>query len=194
MGRTHTWNEEGTMAKDLNKVQLTGHLGADPEMRYTAQGSAVTTFRVASGRTWKDKEGTQHDDTEWFRIVAWDKLGEICNQYLTKGTRVYVEGRLQTRKWTDRDGQDRYTSEVIAQDMIILSSRGERGQVPEADTDFEEPEDLPAATSAPPARRAPAAAPAPASGGSRPAAPASRAPAAPRNKPQPIDSDDDIPF
>ncbi|MEI7772624.1 MAG: single-stranded DNA-binding protein, partial [Chloroflexales bacterium] len=143
------------MAKDLNKVQMTGRLGADPEMRYTAQGSAVTHFNVASGRTWKDKEGNQHEDTEWFRIVAWDKLGEICNQYLTKGTRVYVEGRLQTRKWTDREGQDRYTSEVIAQDMIILSPRGERGPVPDAEGEFEESEELPVETNAPPARRAP---------------------------------------
>lgn len=185
------------MAKDLNKVQLTGHLGADPEMRYTTQGSAVTTFRVASGRTWKDKDGNQHDDTEWFRVVAWDKLGEICNQYLTKGTRVYVEGRLQTRKWTDRDGVDRYTSEVIAQDMIILSARGERAQVAEPDADFVESDDAPSAPSPTPARRAPAAA-APASNGrsSSPAPAAGRAPARPaaRNQPQPIESDDDIPF
>jgi single-strand DNA-binding protein len=183
------------MAKDLNKVQMTGHLGADPEMRYTAQGSAVTTFRVASGRSWKDRDGNPHDDTEWFRVVAWDKLGEICNQYLTKGTRVYVEGRLQTRKWTDRDGQDRYTSEVIAQDMIILSARGERGAVPDvAEGEFEEPEDMPAspAPARAPAPARPAAAPAP----SRAPAPA-RAPAASRparNQPQPIESDDDIPF
>ena len=114
------------MAKDLNKVMLTGHLGADPEMRYTSQGSAVTTFRVASGRRWKSADGVDHDDTEWFRVVAWDKLGEICNQYLTKGTRVYVEGRLQTRKWQDKDGADRYSTEVIANDMIILSSRQDR--------------------------------------------------------------------
>jgi single-strand DNA-binding protein len=187
------------MSKDLNKVQMTGHLGADPEMRYTAQGSAVTTFRVASNRTWKDKEGTQHDDTEWFRIVAWDKLGEICNQYLTKGTRVYVEGRLQTRKYTDRDGIERYSSEVVAQDMIILSSRGERGSVPDAEENFEEPDELPAAPSAP-ARRAPAPSAPASNGGGRAPAPASngggrapsRAPA--RNTPQPIDSDDDIPF
>lgn len=180
------------MAKDLNKVQLTGHLGADPEMRYTAQGSAVTTFRVASNRTWKDRDGGVHEDTEWFRIVAWDKLGEICNTYLTKGTRVYVEGRLQTRKWTDRDGQDRYTTEVVAQDMIILSSRGERGPVPETPPELEEPEE----DSPPPApsRRAPAAAPGgaverPSGASARPAA----RPAA-RNQPQPIESDDDIPF
>ncbi len=100
------------MGKDLNKVMLTGHLGADPEMRYTSQGSAVTTFRVASGRRWKSADGVDHDDTEWFRVVAWDKLGEICNQYLTKGTRVYVEGRLQTRKWQDQTGADRYSTEV----------------------------------------------------------------------------------
>lgn len=183
------------MAKDLNKVQLTGHLGADPEMRYTAQGSAVTTFRVASNRSWKDREGGAHEETEWFRIVAWDKLGEICNQYLTKGTRVYVEGRLQTRKYTDRDGQERYATEVIAQDMIILSARGERGVVPEDAGDFGEPEDAPASPPAP-ARRAPT--PAPATGGRSPVpAPApSRAPArAPaRNQPQPIENDDDIPF
>ncbi|NJO81944.1 MAG: single-stranded DNA-binding protein [Blastochloris sp.] len=122
------------MAKDLNKVQLTGNLGADPEMRYTAQGSAITTFRVASGRTWKDSAGTKHDDTEWFRVLAWDKLGEICNQYLNKGDRVYIEGRLQTRKWVDRDGQDRYTTEVIAQDMIMLNNRRSAGGA--ADDDF----------------------------------------------------------
>lgn len=189
------------MGKDLNKAQFTGHLGADPEMRYTAQGSAVTTFRVASNRSWKDRENNAHEETEWFRVVAWDKLGEICNQYLTKGTRVYIEGRLQTRKWTDRDGQERFTTEVIAQDMIILSARGERGNVPEVEGDFEEPEDAPPAQSAP-ARRAPAAAPSAGGNGGNgrgaaPAAPpaargATRAPA--RNQPQPIDSDDDIPF
>ena len=164
------------MAKDLNKVMLTGHLGADPEMRYTSQGSAVTTFRVASGRAWKSSDGLQHDDTEWFRVVAWDKLGEICNQYLTKGTRVYVEGRLQTRKWQDKDtGQDRYLTEVVANDMIILSSRQDR---PAGGNDYEAPmeDDIPAPTSAP-ARRAapaPAAAPRPANGSSRAAAPAAR--------------------
>src|SRR5690348_1189346 len=133
------------MAKDLNKVMLTGHLGADPEMRYTAQGSAVTTFRVASGRTWKSADGIQHDDTEWFRVTAWEKLGEICNQYLTKGTRVYVEGRLQTRKWQDKDGQDRYTTEVVASDMIILSSKQDRPAAP-VENDYEAPiDDEPAA-------------------------------------------------
>ncbi len=185
------------MAKDLNKVQLTGHLGADPEMRYTAQGSAVTTFRVASNRVWKDRDGNQHEDTEWFRIVAWDRLAEICNQYLTKGTRVYVEGRLQTRKWTDQEGQDRYTTEVIAQDMIILSSKnGDRGPVPEINEDYEEreapaPPPAPAASSRRPANGT---ATTPSAARSAPPAPA-RTPARPtRNQPQPIESDDDIPF
>lgn len=184
------------MAKDLNKVMLTGHLGADPEMRYTPQGAAVTTFRVASGRTWKSADGTQHDDTEWFSVVAWEKLAEICNQYLTKGTRVYVEGRLQTRSWDDKNtGEKRYKTEVIAQDMIILSPRGERPS-----GDFEAPMQE-EETSAPPPTRRPAAAntggpatPAPrASNG----APASR-PAAPRtggrNVPQAIENDEDLPF
>lgn len=182
------------MAKDLNKVQFTGHLGGDPEMRYTAQGSAVTNFRVASNRSWKDRDGGAHEDTEWFRVVAWDKLGEICNQYLTKGTRVYIEGRLQTRKYTDRDGQERYVSEVIAQDMIILSARGERGAVPDAEDDGFEERDEAAVAAPAPARRVPAAA---GNGGGRAPAPAAapaRAPARGRNQPQPIESDDDIPF
>jgi single-strand DNA-binding protein len=115
--------EEHGMARDLNKVMITGRLGADPEMRYTPQGSPVTTFSVASGRAWRSADGTQHNDTEWFRVVAWEKLAEICNQYLTKGTQVYVEGRLQTRKYQDRDGNDRYSTEVIASDMIMLGSR-----------------------------------------------------------------------
>lgn len=183
------------MAKDLNKVMLTGHLGADPEMRYTPQGSAVTTFRVASGRSWKSSDGTQHDDTEWFRIVAWDKLGEICNQYLTKGTRVYVEGRLQTRKWQDQNGQDRYSTEVIASDMIILSSKQDRPSAPA--TEYDAPIDEEASAPAPtrrPASPAPAAAPRPAAsnGNGGRATPAAR-PAA-RNVPQVIDNDEDLPF
>ena len=108
------------MARDLNKVMLIGRLGADPAMRFTEQGSPKTTFRVASNREWTTPDGQQHADTEWFRIVAWDRLGEVCHEYLTKGTQVYVEGRLQTRKWQDREGQERFTTEVIASDMQIL--------------------------------------------------------------------------
>lgn len=111
------------MSKDLNKVQMTGRLGADPEMRFTPQGHAVTTFRVASNRSWRTSEGETHEDTEWFRVVAWNKLAEICNKWLSKGSRVYVEGRLQTRQWQDQEGQTRSTTEVIANDMIILDAR-----------------------------------------------------------------------
>ena len=111
------------MAKELNKVQLTGRLGADPEMRFTPQGHAVTTFRVASNRSWRSSDGEAHEDTEWFRVVAWNKLAEICSQFLVKGARVYVEGRLQTRQWQDQEGQPRYSTEVIANDMIMLDTR-----------------------------------------------------------------------
>jgi single-strand DNA-binding protein len=114
------------MAKDLNKVQVIGYLGADPELRSTQQGTAMTTFRVAASRTWTDAVGARQEETEWFRVIAWEKLGEICNQYLQKGARVYVEGRLQTRKWQDTDGQDHAMTEVVANDMIMLSSRSER--------------------------------------------------------------------
>jgi single-strand DNA-binding protein len=176
------------MAKDLNKVMLTGYLGADPEMRYTAQGSAVTTFRVASSRRWRSADGVDHDDTEWFRVVAWEKLGEICNQYLTKGTRVYVEGRLQTRKWQDKDGQDRYTTEVIANDMIMLSSKQDRPV-----GDYEAPADEEVAVPAPTRRQASTGAPErPANGSGARATSATRAAA--RNVPQAIDDAEDLPF
>lgn len=185
------------MAKDLNKVMMTGRLGADPEMRYTPQGSAVTQFNVASGRTWKSADGQQHEDTEWFKVVAWDKLGEICNQYLQKGTRVYVEGRLQTRKWQDKEGRDRYTSEVIANDMIILSSKQESAGTgaPEYDAPAEDEMPAPAVNRRTTPAAAPAARPgngAPANGNARPVA-ASR-PAPTRNAPQPIENDEDLPF
>ncbi len=115
------------MAKDLNKVMIIGRLGTEPEMRYTPSGNPVTTFRVASTRQWKDSSGDPREETEWFSIVTWNKLAEICNQHLVKGARVYLEGRLQTRSWEDhQNGQMRYKTEVIASDMIILESRGGR--------------------------------------------------------------------
>lgn len=178
-----------TMGKDLNKVMLTGYLGADPSMRYTEQGSAVTTFRVASGRTWKSSDGTAHDDTEWFRVVAWDKLAEICNQYLSKGTRVYIEGRLQTRKWIDDAGMDRYSTDVVASDMIILSNRRpDGGPIEDDPTDELGREPAPAARRPAPAAAPPARTSAPARAPQTPA----RAPA--RNVPQAIDNDEDLPF
>ena len=185
------------MAKDLNKVMMTGRLGADPEMRYTPQGSSVTQFSVASGRSWKSTDGQQHEATEWFRVVAWDKLGEICGQYLTKGTRVYIEGRLQTRKWQDQSGSDRYTTEVIASDMIILSSKQESAN---GGGDYEAPPMEDESPAPPVSRRTgPPASARPAgngngnsNGGSRPAPAPARAPA--RNSPQPIENDEDLPF
>lgn len=134
------------MARELNKVQLTGRLGANPEMRYTPQGHAVTTFRVASNRTWRSADGETHEDTEWFRVVAWNKLAEICNQYLIKGARVYIEGRLQTRQWQDQDGQTRYSTEVIANDMIMLDTRQSQSATDEPD---DEPEEIVAAPPVP---------------------------------------------
>ncbi len=127
------------MARDLNKVMLIGRLGTDPEMRYTASGSPVTTFRLAVGRQWRDNAGEIHDETEWFNIVAWNRLAETCNQYLTRGARVYLEGRLQTRSWEDQQsGQTRYRTEVIASDLIMLDSRSSR-----------EPDDHPSPREAP---------------------------------------------
>lgn len=114
------------MAKDLNKVMIIGRLGKDPEMRFTPNGAPVTNFTVAAGRQWKDPNGETREETEWFSVVVWNKLAEICNQYLTKGSRVYIEGRLQTRSWDDQQtGEKKYRTEVVASDMIILDSRNE---------------------------------------------------------------------
>src|SRR5437762_1487341 len=118
--------------RGLNKVMLIGNLGKDPEMKYTPSGVPVTTFSVAVNRTSRTPEGENREETEWFRVVAWQKLAETCNEYLRKGSKVYIEGRLQTRKWTDQQGQERYTTEVIANEMTMLDSReggmgGERG-------------------------------------------------------------------
>jgi single-strand DNA-binding protein len=117
------------MAKSLNKVQLIGNLGKDPELRYTANGLAVASFTIATNMSWKDKEGNQQERTEWHNIVAWDRLGEICGEYLKKGKKVYIEGRLQTRNYEDKEGIKRYTTEVVAEDMIMLDGRsaGEGG-------------------------------------------------------------------
>jgi single-strand DNA-binding protein len=115
------------MAKDLNKVMIIGRLGTEPDMRYTSNGNPVTTFRVSSCRQWKDSSGDLREETEWFSIVTWNKLAEICNQHLSKHTRVYLEGRLQTRSWEDQtSGQTRYKTEIVASDMIILENRVQR--------------------------------------------------------------------
>ncbi|MEX2374285.1 MAG: single-stranded DNA-binding protein [Dehalococcoidia bacterium] len=111
----------------LNKCMVIGHLGADPEMRYTANGSAVTTFRVATSRNFTDGSGERREETEWFRVVTWNRLAETCAQYLTKGRLVYVEGRLQTRQWDDQQGQRRYTTELIAETVRFLGGARDGG-------------------------------------------------------------------
>ena len=113
------------MVRGLNRVQIIGNLGADPEMRYTPSGTAVTNFRVAVNRTRRGPDGNNVDETEWFRVVAWDKLAETCNEFLRKGRPVYVEGRLQSRKYTDKDGIERTSVEVVANEMIMLDGRGD---------------------------------------------------------------------
>ena len=108
----------------INKVILIGRLGSDPEVRYTPSGVAVANFNIATSEEWKDKDsGEKKERTEWHRIVAWRRLGEICGEYLSKGKQVYIEGRLQTRDWEDRDGNKRYTTEIVATDVQFLGTR-----------------------------------------------------------------------
>ncbi len=111
----------------LNKVQIIGNLGADPEMRFTKNGQAVSTFNVAVNRRYQTRDGERREETEWVRCVAWAKLAELVSQHLTKGRQVYVEGRMQTRQWEDREGQRRYTTEVVANDVQFLDRRGDGG-------------------------------------------------------------------
>lgn len=115
------------MSRGLNKVMIIGHLGRDPEMRYTPSGRPVTTFTVASDRSWNTVDGERHSETEWFNIVAWGNLAETCKQYLTKGQRAYIEGRLQTRRWEDKEGNKHSSVEVVASEMMMLSDRREAG-------------------------------------------------------------------
>ena len=116
------------MARGINKVILVGHLGQDPEVRYMPSGGAVTNLSVATTDSWTDKNsGQRQDRTEWHRVAMFNKLAEIAGEYLKKGSQVYIEGRLQTRKWQDNNGQDRYTTEIIASDMQMLGGRGDAG-------------------------------------------------------------------
>lgn len=111
------------MARSLNKVQLIGNLTRDPELRYTPNGNAVCTFGLATNRSWTTDSGEKREETDFHRIVAWNKLAELCSQFLVKGGKVYVEGRLSTRSWTGQDGQQKSTTEVVIDDMILLGSR-----------------------------------------------------------------------
>ena len=116
------------MARGVNKVILVGNLGRDPEMKYTASGAAIANITVATSESWNDKQTNERvEKTEWHRIVAFQRLAEIMGEYLKKGSQVYIEGKLQTRKWQDQNGQDRYTTEVVANDMQMLGSRGGEG-------------------------------------------------------------------
>ena len=110
-------------SRGLNKVQIIGNLGRDPEMRFTQDGTPVTNFSVAVSESWQGRDGEQRERTEWFRVVAWRRLAEISNEYLRTGRKVYVEGRLETQKWQDKEGNDRYTTEVIARELLMLGGR-----------------------------------------------------------------------
>jgi single-strand DNA-binding protein len=111
------------MPNSVNKVILVGRLGKDPEVKYTQGGTPVAKFTLATNEVWKDQNGEKQERTEWHNIVAWTKLAEICGQYLNKGSRVYIEGRIQTRSWEDKEGNKRYTTEIRADNMVMLSGR-----------------------------------------------------------------------
>lgn len=115
-------------SRGVNKVILVGHLGQDPDVRYMPNGNAVANITIATSESWKDQQGQQQERTEWHRVVMFRRLGEIAGEYLRKGSQVYIEGRLQTRKWQDQNGQDRYTTEIVADQMQMLGGRGGAGQ------------------------------------------------------------------
>lgn len=138
------------MARGINKVILIGNLGQDPEIKSTANGAAIANFSVATSESWKDKAtGQQQERTEWHRVVAFNRLAEIIGQYVKKGSKIYIEGSLRTRKWQDQNGQDRYTTEIVANEMQMLDSRGGAGGGSYADSG--------ASRSSAPASNAPAA-------------------------------------
>lgn len=122
------------MSRGLNKIMIIGHLGRDPEMRYTPSGRPVTTFTVATSRTWNTSDGERHAETEWFNVVSWGNLAEICKQYLTKGQQVYIEGRLQTRHWDDTEGNKHTSVEIVASEMMILGDRRDSTQAQASET------------------------------------------------------------
>ena len=126
--------------RGLNKVILIGQLGRDPELRYTPSGKAVTAFAVETRRDWITQDGQRHEEVEWFHVVAWGNLAEICKQYLARGQQVYIEGRLQTRSWEDSEGRRHYRTEIVASEMIMLGERR-----PPSNSQSEQPQ-LPAQT------------------------------------------------
>jgi len=136
------------MSRSLNKIQIIGNLGADPEIRSTTSGTRVATLSVATSRSWTDRSGQRQEKTEWHRVVCWDKLAEICERYLKRGDRVYIEGSIEYRQWEGQDGQTKYTTEIRAREMIMLggsgdssgsprsSSGGDYAAVPASEQDF----------------------------------------------------------
>lgn len=126
------------MGRGLNKVMIIGYLGRDPEMRYTPSGRPVTSFSVATSRTWTSAEGERREETEWFNVVAWGTLAEICKSHLSKNQQVYIEGRLQTRGWEDESGKKHFRTELVANEMILLGDRRREQQLhdEEGNVDF----------------------------------------------------------
>jgi single-strand DNA-binding protein len=116
------------MSRSLNKAQLIGNLGADPEIRSTTSGTQVATLSIATSRRWNDRQGQQQEKTEWHRVVCWDKLAEICERFLKRGDRVYVEGSIEYRQWDGQDGQKKYTTEIRARELIMLGGRDGGGE------------------------------------------------------------------
>lgn len=131
------------MSRGLNKVMIIGNLGRDPEMRYTPSGRPVTTFSVATSRSWNTADGDKRVETEWFNVVAWSSLAEICKQHLTKGQQVYIEGRLQTRHWDDAEGNKHTSVEIVANEMIILGERRDSSESTPSETDTVEEDEFP---------------------------------------------------
>ncbi len=130
------------MSRGLNKIMIIGHLGRDPEMRTTPSSRPVTSFSLATSRSWHTTDGERHEETEWFHVVAWGSLAEICQQHLHKGQRVFIEGRLQSRRWDDAEGQKHQSVEIVAREMIMLGDHHEgAGALPGAAVEEElEPE------------------------------------------------------
>ncbi|HEX2621153.1 MAG TPA: single-stranded DNA-binding protein [Phototrophicaceae bacterium] len=124
------------MGRGLNKVMIIGYLGRDPEMRYTPSGRPVTSFSVATSRTWTSAEGERREETEWFNVVAWGTLAEICKSHLSKNQQVYIEGRLQTRGWEDESGKKHFRTELVANEMILLGDRRREQQHHDEEVDF----------------------------------------------------------
>jgi len=127
----------------LNKAILIGNLGDSPTVRYTQDGTPVASFSVATSERWKDKDGHNQESTEWHKIVVWKRLAEICGEYLSKGSKVYIEGKMQTRKWQDQNGNDRYTTEIVAREMKMLDSKGSSKENDKGGDGYYMPPDMP---------------------------------------------------